>query len=544
MKRRFERSSKENHPPSGQYDFDESRPDPDEAYREDHELVLQRYYEKNKFLGNENLVITVVVPIAAELDSGNLWRMIESLGEIDDATPNDSFEVLFVINNKAGEAGESYFQENQQTLEIFDAYNKALVEMTSTEEREVITNFVNEMKTLGVSRLRIRQLSTCLARGIRIHPVDASSPGKEVNLRESPYSYMTGAAKNIGGHIGTERKENGILDFKDADDMFPPDYFLNLAELATEKGKRMISFAIDIGFVFLPEVDPEVMTTPQERLDAIDYYVGHVTTPRCPTSIRTYIPIKGIHDYGDGYDTQISLDPRSYEQGPQLAMTGELFQANAGYPTVGGHGEDYMAVSLSLENNDDQVFFDGTMPSIPTTAGKHDTDSITNWKTLYKSERPPQEFTNYDHLLKLCADMYQRYEQNELFQKMLEREFNREVERRTEVINLMRNAVKVVLENRNPDSEAVEALFLETDYLERFIQDCADLSGSNDSEEVFSWIQNRFPVLYASPPQVPSYDQLVTAYLEKGDLSEFNPKDFFHVWRAAYFAEVKNIQNN
>lgn len=485
------------------------------------ELLLDIYYDESQFLEPDNLKVTVVVPTARELSNGNFWRMVESLSLLDDKTDPSCFEILIVVNNRADDASDGYFQENQRHLQILRIYTHYLL----TDEPD-FDDFVRQLTELEVNQWRIQQLVTCLRRKIRIHPVDASSESKSIDFSKANYYvYPSGFARGVGGHIGVYRSDTCVIDFKDADCTFPTNYFLVMAENAGA-AKKSIRFAIDVGFIVLPDIKVDEESTSSDRLVCIDSYYCSVLDWELSSSIQHYTSLK---------KSSAELKPEEFIEGPQLAVTAQLFRAMNGYPIGGARGEDFQAAHLASLNSDSDVFYQSALPEIITVEGKYDTKGLFSIKAGFSEEKRDKVVGNF---LLRTAEIYQKYKNQPGFQQRLEEELERENLKRTRAILVLRSLVDVVINNLEPDHH-IAAIIKEIPYSQQFVLDCINVSGIHDSDKLFEWIQNRFPILYGSPVENVNYG-LLEGIIDGAqiDLGEGNPRDFIHVWRAGYFVEA------
>ncbi len=509
------------------------------AFQEKQKRVLGTYYEQGKFLPPDNLSVVTVVPVAAELANGNLWKMVESLSELNDENTPENFEVLLVVNNRPQTEEDQYYKENQQTLLLFNLYDRVLLTTQKDKSDAVIEAFQDALQALNITQLRIDQLLDCLKKRVRIHAIDASSQTKAINLKDDEFHYMPGAARDIGGIIAAARMPDGIIDFKDADCSFPANYFSDLSKLHEAGKAEMVSFAVDVGFCFLPEVDMNRMQTPEDRLKSLDFYAANIFKTGRPTSVDRYIHVKKAYSFGDSeIDGSIDLNPEDYEEGPQLAVSSKLFKQMLGYPESGYHGEDYEAVYKANKRAEKKIHFAAELPYLATVPGKFDSGDLLNWKKFNYSDEMFAHGLDLQTYFTLTADMYSKYADSEVFTEVLNAEYAKEKQRRLQAISDLKNLVHAVRSEVTPDVKTA-ALLKENSYATQFVKDCMEISQLGDPDALIVWIQNRFPQLYGLPPEQPDYEALRVG-VENKTSSQLNARDYLHTWRAAYIAEARS----
>lgn len=181
--------------------------------------------------------LAIVVPVYAEYDNGNIFRLIDSFSRQSVAT--NQFEVVCVVNNSPDVAQKqtNAFLENQDTLDLEDVLKgtKPIPEGLSDYRREVLE--------------RARD------KGLVVHMIDLSSQGIEKNI---------GRIRDIGLQEVSRRfqqngqGEMGIVAQLDADTVVEPRYVQKVLQEFSRP--EVDSLFINLDY-FVPEGSKELFET-------------------------------------------------------------------------------------------------------------------------------------------------------------------------------------------------------------------------------------------------------------------------------------------
>jgi len=330
------------------------------AFDAEHKDIVVEYGQELLKPSTE-LKVSIVVPVLAELDNDNFWRLLRSL-TTQRGVNGKEFEVLYVVNNSIqtvmgevpnesnrGFEGESAhvrqarFQENQRTIVLIREMNLAREGVDEKNVDEAITRLVEKVVTRGVviSPFEREVMRSYLLSETNFNAVDCSSPTKAFDLDEK--TGPIGTAKNIGGHLAFERLAatkdgHGYIDFVDGDCFLSSTYVSNLIEKMND-GAEVVYKPLERQIVDVPDTVKNLGKNDMARMPSfVKYLVGMFT------ALDYYRDVYEM-GYAKPSSTRDKVLVNGQVGGPQLTVDSNFFRELGGYPTISERAEDWQFAS-------------------------------------------------------------------------------------------------------------------------------------------------------------------------------------------------------
>jgi len=315
----------------------------------------RRVYEK---YGRElpsphpDLKVTTVVPTLAELDSGNFWRLLRSLGTQYEVDYN-SFEVIFVVNNSRDglDSFERYgaqtlngqrYEENQRHLQIIHA----LIQRTDEArfgDRNADKHLEKDLEDFNLTEWEIATAKLIVRKGVHLMAIDASSQDKCLVL--SAGDNPIAISRNIGGWI-TEHRHNlinqdGYLDYLDGDCYLPKSYYRDLINVFNMGQYEVVYKPLDLNS---PDIPVFVENQPK-RIDRVFSLMRYLMSSRVKKDY--YVMSKQ------------AMDPQSYFRvgGPSMCLSVSHFVKIKGYPNSQFDADFDFSSNAFINTHLQNVFF-------------------------------------------------------------------------------------------------------------------------------------------------------------------------------------------
>lgn len=240
-----------------------------------------------------SLRLSIVVPMYAEYDNGNVFRLIESLTK-QSASP-ESYEVLCLVNNTYDEYrnGTGRYFENQHTLEIGQYLNGGgtLPERLNEYRKQVLEDAKNA--------------------GVAIKMVDFSAGGIERNIGKVR---DIGLGEAVARFARNGQGDSGIIAQMDADTVMESGYVEKVLEHFTNPRVETLFVSLDY---LTPEGTEDLFRTSfhHQYKIAVDQWINSsrnssvvVGGPQTVARVGSYKKVGGVVHQDRGSDFRLSED--------------------------------------------------------------------------------------------------------------------------------------------------------------------------------------------------------------------------------------------